>query len=468
MKIEQGMTPLEIRSSLSLASIYGLRMLGMFLILPIFAIYAEGLPGSPSAFQVGLALGAYGLTQALFQLPFGMLSDRYGRKNIIYIGLLLFALGSFVSGYSDDINIIILGRAIQGAGAISAAITALVADLTRDEHRTKAMAMIGATIGITFALSLMGAPVLNRLIGVPGIFMLTGFLSLSAILVVRFVVPTPLNINTSKTLKEPAPSFKSILKNKELSRLNFGIFALHAAQMAMFIVVPIALATSGGMDVNQHWKVYLPVLLSSFVFMVPIIILSEKFNRAKLVFISSIFLMLIAQLMFGILINVFWGLVASLFVYFVAFNVLEASLPSLISKIAPPSAKGTAIGVYNTCQSLGVFFGGLLGGFLADVGGSFSVFSFCAILMTLWVVFALSMKAPPAIKTLMFMIQNKSLLKSPKQLVTLQQQLKKIKGVRDVLILLEEGKVMLKVNKHETIHEASIIRLLGGKHGVSE
>ena len=467
MKIEQGMTPLEIRSSLSLASIYGLRMLGMFLILPIFAIYAEGLPGSPSAFQVGLALGSYGLTQALFQLPFGMLSDRYGRKNIIYIGLLLFALGSFVSGYSDDINIIILGRAIQGAGAISAAITALVADLTRDEHRTKAMAMIGATIGITFALSLMGAPVLNRLIGVPGIFMLTGFLSLSAILVVRFVVPTPLNINTSKTLKEPAPSFKSILKNKELSRLNFGIFALHAAQMAMFIVVPIALATSGGMDVNQHWKVYLPVLLSSFVFMVPIIILSEKFNRAKLVFISSIFLMLIAQLMFGILINVFWGLVASLFVYFVAFNVLEASLPSLISKIAPPSAKGTAIGVYNTCQSLGVFFGGLLGGFLADFGGSFSVFSFCAILMTLWVGFAFSMKAPPAIKTLMFMIQNKSLLKSPKQLAVVQQQLKKIKGVRDVLILLEEGKVMLKVNKHETIHEASIIRLLGGKHGVS-
>ena len=467
MKIEQGMTPLEIRSSLSLASIYGLRMLGMFLILPIFAIYAEGLPGSPSAFQVGLALGAYGLTQALFQLPFGMLSDRYGRKNIIYIGLLLFALGSFVSGYSDDINIIILGRAIQGAGAISAAITALVADLTRDEHRTKAMAMIGATIGITFALSLMGAPVLNRLIGVPGIFMLTGFLSLSAILVVRFVVPTPLNINTSKTLKEPAPSFKSILKNKELSRLNFGIFALHAAQMAMFIVVPIALATSGGMDVNQHWKVYLPVLLASFVFMVPIIIVSEKFNKSKLVFISSIFLMLIAQLMFGILINVFWGLVASLFIYFVAFNVLEASLPSLISKIAPPSAKGTAIGVYNTCQSLGVFFGGLLGGFLADFGGSFLVFSFCAILMTLWVGFAFSMKAPPAIKTLMFMIQNKSLLKSPKQLALVQQQLKKIKGVRDVLILLEEGKVMLKVNKHETIHEASIIRLLGGKHGVS-
>jgi MFS family permease len=442
-------------------------MLGMFLILPIFAIYAEGLPGSPSAFQVGLALGAYGLTQALFQLPFGMLSDRYGRKNIIYIGLLLFALGSFVSGYSDDINIIILGRAIQGAGAISAAITALVADLTRDEHRTKAMAMIGATIGITFALSLVGAPVLNRLIGVPGIFMLTGFLSLSAILVVRFVVPTPLTFNTSKTLKEPAPSFKSILKNKELSRLNFGIFALHAAQMAMFIVVPIALASSGGIDVNQHWKVYLPVLLSSFVFMVPIIVVSEKFNKAKLVFISSIFLMLIAQLMFGMLINIFWGLVASLFVYFVAFNVLEASLPSLISKIAPPSAKGTAIGVYNTCQSLGVFFGGLLGGFLADFGGSFSVFSFCAILMTLWVSFAFSMKAPPAIKTLMFMIQNKSLLKSPKQLTRVQQQLKKIQGVRDVLILLEEGKVMLKVNKHETIHEASIIRLLGGKHGVS-
>ena len=468
MKIEQGMTPLEIRSSLSLASIYGLRMLGMFLILPIFAIYAEGLPGSPSAFQVGLALGAYGLTQALFQLPFGMLSDRYGRKNIIYIGLLLFALGSFVSAYSDDIHIIILGRAIQGAGAISAAITALVADLTRDEHRTKAMAMIGATIGVTFAISLMGAPILNRLIGVPGIFMLTGFLSLAAILVVRFVVPTPISLNAEQTLKASPPSFQSILKNTQLSRLNFGIFALHAAQMAMFIVVPIALATSGGLDVNQHWKVYLPVLLSSFVFMVPIIIVSEKFNQSKLVFISSIFLMLMAQLMFGILIHVFWGLVASLFVYFVAFNVLEASLPSLISKIAPPSAKGTAIGVYNTCQSLGVFFGGLLGGFLADRGGSFSVFSFCAVLMIFWFGFALSMKAPPAIKTLMFMIQNKSLLKNPKQLALVEQKLKKLKGVREVMILLEEGKVMLKINKHETIHEASIIRLLGGKDGISQ
>ena len=238
--------------------------------------------------------------------------------------------------------------------------------------------------------------------------------------------------------------------------------------MAMFIVVPIALATSGGMDVNEHWKVYLPVLLSSFVFMVPIIIVSEKFNKSKFVFIGSIFLMLIAQLMFGILINIFWGLIASLFVYFVAFNVLEASLPSLISKIAPPSAKGTAIGVYNTCQSLGVFFGGLLGGFLADRGGSFSVFSFCAILMTLWASFALSMKAPPAIKTLMFMIKNKSLLKSPKQLALIEIKLKKMKGVRDVMILLEAGKVMLKVNKHETIHEASIIRLLGGKHGVSK
>lgn len=468
MKTEQGMTTLEVRSSLSLASIYGLRMLGMFLILPIFAIYAEGLSSHPSAFQVGLALGAYGLTQALFQLPFGMLSDRYGRKNIIYIGLLIFALGSFVAGYSDQIEIIILGRAIQGAGAISAAITALVADLTRDEHRTKAMAMIGATIGITFALSLVGAPILNRLIGVPGIFILTGLLSLTAILVVKFVVPTPLNMNVSKAFKEEAPSFKSILKNKELSRLNFGIFALHAAQMAMFIVVPFALETSGEMDVNQHWKVYLPVLLSSFVLMAPIIIVSEKFNKSKFIFVSSIFMMLIAQLMFGILINIFWGLVASLFVYFVAFNVLEASLPSLISKIAPPSSKGTAIGVYNTCQSLGIFFGGLLGGFLADRGGSFPVFSFCAILMALWAGFALSMKVPPSLKTLMYVIKNKSLLKNPKQLVLVQNKIKKIKGVRDVIILFEEGELLIKVNKHESIHEASIFRLLGGSNGVSQ
>ena len=276
------MTSLEKRSSFSLASIYALRMLGLFLILPVFAVHAKSMPGGDSATLVGLALGMYGLTQAFGQIPFGMASDKFGRKRIIIIGLILFAIGSLIAAGANHIIWIIVGRAVQGAGAVSAAVTALIADSTREEHRTKAMAMIGATIGITFALSLMGAPILNRLIGVPGIFMLTSFLSLSAILVVRFVVPTPLTINTSKTLKEPPPSFKSILKNTQLSRLNFGIFALHAAQMAMFIVVPIALATSGGLDVNQHWKVYLPVLLSSFVVMVPIIIVSEKFNKSKL------------------------------------------------------------------------------------------------------------------------------------------------------------------------------------------
>ena len=250
------MTPLELRASASLASIFGLRMLGMFLILPVFAIYAETLPGGADHTMIGFALGAYGLTQALLQLPFGIASDRYGRKRVIYFGLALFAIGSFVAAGAQDIYMVIIGRSIQGAGAISAAITALTADLTREEHRTKAMAMIGGTIGITFAVSLVAGPALYNLIGIPGIFTLTGVLALLAVAVVKYVVPDP-QVSRFHSDAEAVPAkFKDVLHDRQLLRLNFGIFALHAAQMAMFVVVPFALQTSGGFDVNHHWQIY--------------------------------------------------------------------------------------------------------------------------------------------------------------------------------------------------------------------
>jgi len=450
------MSALEVRASASLASIYGLRMLGMFLILPIFAIYAETLPNHPSHLLIGLALGAYGLTQAIFQLPFGMASDKYGRKRVIYFGLAIFAIGSLVAAMAHSIEMVIVGRAIQGAGAVSAAVTALVADLTREEHRTKAMAMIGGTIGITFALSLILGPALNKWIGVPGIFAMTGVLTLMAIFVVRFVVPDPLVSRFHSDAEATTSKLKEVLADHQLLRLNFGIFALHAAQMAMFVVVPFAIKQSSGMSENDHWLIYLPVLVLSFVLMVPAIIYGEKRARLKQVFVGAVAMMLAAQLLFAFSIHQFWGIVVSLGAYFIAFNVLEASLPSIITKMAPAASKGTAIGVYNTSQSLGVFVGGALGGYLSHYHGYASVFVFCSVLMALWLLFAMSMKAPPAVKSKMYHLDEMTAAQGQQ----LSAELAVMPGVREAVVLPDEGTVILKVDLQQGFDEARVLALI--------
>lgn len=456
------MTPLEWRATLSLASIYGLRMLGMFLILPIFAIYASTLPDQPSALMVGLALGAYGLTQALLQLPFGMASDKYGRKPMIYIGLAIFALGSMVAALAMTIEGVIIGRAIQGAGAVSAVVTALVADLTRDEHRTKAMATIGGTIGIAFAFSLVAGPILNEWMGVPGIFFLTGILTLGAIAVVKFIVPDPVHSHYHSDASAAPSKLKDVLKNTQLLRLNYGIFALHAAQMAMFVVVPFAINQSSDMDVNQHWKIYLPVVLAAFVLMVPAIIYGEKQSKMKQVFVTAIAVMLLAQIMFAVSISYFWGIVLSLTIYFIAFNLLEASLPSLISKIAPAAAKGTAMGVYNTSQSLGIFVGGALGGYLSHVHGSASVFIFCGVMMVLWLLFASSMQAPLAVRTRMYTMDDSAAIISAAQADAMRAQLLELPGVVEAAVLPQERTVILKIDKAYDWDDAQVYQLLKG------
>jgi MFS family permease len=451
------MSPTELRASASLASIYGLRMLGMFLILPIFAIYASTLPGGNSQLMIGLALGAYGLTQAIFQLPFGMASDRFGRKRVIYVGLVLFAIGSVVAGFAEDLSTIILGRSIQGAGAVSAAVTALAADLTREEHRTKAMAMIGTTIGITFALSLILGPVLNQWIGVPGIFLLTGVLATAAIFVVKYVVPDPVSSHFHSDAQAQTGKLKEVLRDQQLLRLNFGIFALHAAQMAMFVVVPFAINESSHLSTHQHWLIYLPVLLLSFVLMVPAIIIGEKRAKLKQVFVGAIALMLGAQLLFAFSIDHFWGIVFSLGAYFIAFNILEATLPSIISKIAPAASKGTAIGVYNTTQSLGVFVGGTAGGFLAHHYNHSAVFIFCSVLIGLWLIFALSMKKPPAVKSKMYHLKKMSVVEAEK----LTAALSALKGVRETVVIPQEGIAILKVDMQQDWDEAAVLKLIG-------
>ena len=362
------MTSSERRAALSLAGIFGLRMLGMFLILPVFALYAKTLPGGADHTLIGLSLGMYGLTQAILMIPFGMASDRLGRKPVIIAGLVIFALGSFVAAGATDLWGVMLGRALQGAGAISAAITALLADLTREEKRTQAMALIGSTIGLAFAFSLAAGPVFYHWIGVPGMFAMTGVLALLAILVVQFVTPNPGKTAFHSDAEANPARLRDVLRNTELLRLNWGIFSLHAAQMAMFMVVPFALV-EGGLDAAHHWQVYLPVMLGSLVLLVPVIIYGEKRGALKPVFVLAIALMLAAQIGMSLSMHAFWGVVAALFAYFVAFNILEASLPSLVSKIAPPEAKGTAMGVYNTSQALGLFFGGAAGGWLAQHAG---------------------------------------------------------------------------------------------------
>lgn len=438
--LSETMTRAEKRAASGLAAIFGLRMLGMFLILPVFALYAEHLPGGDNHTLVGLALGMYGLTQAILMIPFGMASDRIGRKKIIVFGLVVFALGSFVAAAATDIYWTIFGRALQGAGAISAAVTAMLADLTREEHRTKAMAFVGSTIGIAFAVSLVAGPALNRVIGVPGIFALTGVLALAAIWVVKAWVPDPADSHFHADAQANPARLKDVLRDGQLLRLDFGIFALHAAQMAMFVVVPVALKDSG-LAADHHWAVYLPVLLGSFLLMVPAIIYGEKRGKMKPVFVGAVALMLLAQIGLVLGIDRFWGIVWALFFYFVAFNLLEASLPSLVSKLAPVSAKGTAMGVYNTAQALGLFFGGVLGGWLAQHHGFPAVFLFCVVLMAAWLLASLSMTPPLAIKTRLFRVGTMP----ADQAALLRTQLAGVAGVVEAVVLAEEGVAMLKV-----------------------
>ena len=386
------MTRDEKRAGASLAAIFALRMLGLFLILPVFAVHAQGIPGGSDLTLVGIAIGAYGLTQSMLQIAFGAASDRFGRKRVIIIGLVIFAIGSFVAAMAPDIYWVIAGRVLQGAGAISAAVTALAADLTREQHRTKVMAMIGSSIGLVFALSLVLAPVLYKAIGMGGLFGMTGVPALAAILLVLYVVPEPPPPEHHDD--GPVP-FSKIAFDAQLLRLNFGIFTLHLAQMAMFVVIPLALVNVAGLPLAEHWKVYLPALLLSFVLMIPAIIVAERKNKTKPVFNGAIALILLTQLGFAVFGEGLWSLAFFLFVFFAGFNILEASLPSMISRIAPPQSKGLALGIYNTTQAFGLAAGGALGGFLAQRFGADAVFAVCGLLTLLWLGFGLTMAPLP-------------------------------------------------------------------------
>jgi len=455
------MSALEIRASLSLASLFALRMLGLFLILPVFAVYAPELRGGDNHALVGLALGAYGLTQSILHIPFGMASDRYGRKRVIVFGLVLFALGSFVAAFAGDIYIVILGRCIQGAGAISAAVMALAADLTREQHRTKTMAMIGASIGLVFALSLMVAPVLYRWVGMSGIFVLTGVLALAAIFVATRVVPPEPSENLDLSRRVQPATLGDVLRNSGLLRLNFGIFALHSMQMAIFVVVPLVLVHDGGLPIAEHWKVYLAVVGGSFILMLPPIFWAERRGKVKSVFLAAIMVMVAVQAASLLWLKSLAGISMILLGFFVAFNILEAMLPSLISRIAPASARGTAIGVYNTTQALGLFVGGAVGGALMQHYGVASVFVFGLALAALWLVIAAPMRVPARVASRAFPLARTGadVAADPG---ALREQLVRLRGVRDAVIMPERGVAMLTFYP-DTFDENAVTRLLGGE-----
>lgn len=434
-------TPGERRSAFSLASIYSFRMLGLFMILPVFALYAEGLKGVTPAL-VGIAIGVYGLTQAIFQIPFGMLSDRFGRKPIIVIGLLIFAVGSAVAGMAHTIEGVIIGRALQGAGAVGAAVLALAADLTREEHRLKVMAIIGMTIGVSFSVAMVAGPLLNKFIGVPGIFWLTAFLGLFGIVVVYLWVPTPVHSRLHRDTQAVPAQFKEVLRDTQLLRLDLGIFTMHLVLTAMFVALPNVLRDVVGLPEAHHWYVYLPVMALGFLSMVPFIIIAEKKRRMKQVFTGAIVVLALANLSLYEFHHALIGIVVALWLFFAAFNLLEASLPSLIAKMAPTQSKGTAMGIYSSSQFLGIFVGGWAGGWMFQHHGYNGVFLFSAAMIGIWLLAALTMRSPRYLSTFLLNVGTVS----ETQAKSLAVELTQVQGVAEAVVIAEDGVAYLKVD----------------------
>jgi MFS family permease len=391
------MTGTERRASASLAAIFALRMLGLFLVLPVFALEASRLPGGDDATRVGWAMGLYGLTQALLQIPFGVASDRWGRKPTIVVGLLVFALGSAVAAVAPDLTWLAVGRALQGAGAISAAVTAFLADVTRDVVRTKAMAIIGGSIALMFATSLVLAPLLAALVGLSGIFALTTGLALLGIAVVIWWAP-PEPVIKAPGAQRPRTDWGVVLRDPALLRLNLGVFVLHAVQLAMWMAVP-AMLVQAGLNQPEHWRVYLPAVLVSLLLMGGLLFPMERRGYLRGAFLFAVALLVLVQLALWALVQPgaapsVWTLGGVLLLFFTSFNMLEASQPSLVSRLAPAGARGAALGLYNTLQSLGFFVGGALGGWLVHARGPSGLFVVCAAAALIWLVVAWPMRAP--------------------------------------------------------------------------
>lgn len=432
----------EKRAITSLALLYGFRMLGLFMLLPVLALYASDFDFSSPAL-IGLALGIYGLGQALLQIPLGMLSDKIGRKPVILAGLVVFGIGSLVAANADTIWGVILGRALQGSGAIASTILALLSDLTRDEQRTKAMAIVGMSIGLTFAVALLVGPWLSVVFGVRGIFWFTALLALCGLAIVAWVVPTPQRANGFNGDTSAALRFIGrVMAERELLRLNLGIFVLHFILTATFVALPLLLRDELGLAVGQHAWVYLGVLGGSFIAMVPLMIYAERQQKVVPVFLAAVAILGMAALSIALSEPRLWSLLPGMFLFFMAFNLLEANLPSLVSKKAFPAGKGTAMGVYSSFQFMGAFVGGSVGGWLMAQLGASGVFLACGAMALLWLVIAWGMQAPGKAQDVVLQYDGDRFVAED-----LLAQLVALQGVRDVTLLAEERLAYLKVDE---------------------
>ncbi|MGC8520653.1 MAG: MFS transporter [Steroidobacteraceae bacterium] len=431
----------ELRAAASLAAVFSVRMLGLFMIYPVFALAARGLSGA-TPYTIGLALGIYGLTQGLLQMPFGLLSDRIGRKPMVVAGLILFGLGSAWAASAHSIATMIAGRALQGAGAVGSVILALVADLTAEENRTKAMAMVGMTIGLSFLVAIIAGPLLSAWIGVSGIFWMMSVLALIGIAITLFVVPSPRRTRVHREAEPVAALIGSALRNTQLLRLDFGIFALHAMLTASFLVVPVLFASTLRLPGRSEWLVYLPILLLSVVVMLPAIILGERRRRMKGVLVGAVAALAVSQFMLAFGSGDSVMLLAALTVFFAGFNIMEASLPSLVTKTAPPGGTGTATGVYSSSQFLGIFAGGVAGGWIHQHGGTAEVFEFAGALALAWLVLAATMRAPSYFASRVVRLGEGRGADG----AGLAAALRALPGVAEAVVVADEGVAYLKVD----------------------
>ena len=446
-----GLSGTERKVAFSLASVFGLRMMGLFMIMPVFALYGKDLKGF-SPLWVGIAIGAYGLTQAILQIPMGILSDRIGRKPVILGGLLVFALGSVLAAMSDSIYGVVAGRALQGMGAIAAAVLALAADLTRDEQRTKVMAIIGMCIGFSFALSLLVGPVVAQHLGLSGLFALTAGLALLGMLIVQLLVPNPVaHAPKGDTMAEPG-KLKNMLKDPQLFRLDAGIFILHLVLTAVFVALPLDLVDAG-LAKEKHWMLYFPAFVGAFFLMVPLIIIGVKRNNTKGMFQLALLIMLAALLAMALFSHSLWVLAVAIVAFFTGFNYLEASLPSLIAKFCPVGAKGSAMGVYSTSQFLGAFCGGLLGGGAYQIMGAAGVFTVAVVLLIIWLALTLGMKNPVLLKSYTLEAQ----VNGREQAQKMAAELSALQGVAEAIVVLEEKVAYLKVNDQFDLRQARAV-----------